>query len=251
MEEGGAGRASFSWALNWKICLFSLLLLPLLIGLGFWQLQRAEQKATLQELLIQQQDLPPLAWVAGASVPTDASEYLYRRVTMQGQFNQRQIWLLENRIRHGRVGYEVLTPFYLANGGAVLVNRGWIAGTGYRDQLPQVPPAQTQSISGNLVTPSKNSLLQQELVADAWPQTVLQIDLEQMQALLATPLLPWVLQVDPEHASALDAQWSNINMPASKHLGYAWQWFAMAVALVILTLFANSNLGQVLSQRKK
>lgn len=250
MNDDSAGRPRFTWTLNWKICLFSLLLLPLLIGLGFWQLQRAEQKATLQELLIQQQDLPPLQWPAGESPAADETGNLYRRVIMQGQFNNQQTWLLENKILHGRVGYEALVPFYLKDGRAVLVNRGWLAGTGYRDQLPEVPKAVAESASGRLVKPSNNALLQQQLTAERWPQTALQVDLEQMQAILGVPLLPWVLQIEPQHPAALDAQWSNINMPASKHLGYAWQWFSMALALLILTIFANSNLGQVLSKRK-
>lgn len=214
-------------------------------------MQRASEKHTLQDLIAEQQDLPPLQWPAEGGVPADET-YLYRDVRMSGRFAAEQVWLLENRIHQSRVGYEVLVPFYLTGGEAILVNRGWIEGTGYRDQLPQVTPvASTAEVSGKLIEPSHNTLLQQSIEAAQWPQPILQIDLEQMQKFVDAPLLPWILQIDAQHPVALTVDWQNVNMPASKHLGYAWQWFTMALALIILTIFANSNLGQVISRSKK
>lgn len=229
--------------------MFSLILLPLLLTLGVWQLHRAEQKHTLQDLLSQQQDLPPLQWPGDTSRESDR---LYRQVAMVGQFDPQKLWLLDNRIVHGRVGYEVIVPFHLNTGDVVLVNRGWLAGTGYRDRLPAVPLADNVgSVTGQLVKPSKNALLKPQPLTGDWPQTILQIDTRHMQQAFDAPLLPWVLQIDAQHSAALDVNWQNINMPASKHLGYAWQWFTMALALIVLSVFANSNLGQVLSQARK
>lgn len=232
--------------------MFSFLFLPLLVGLGVWQLGRAEEKHTLQELLTQQQDLPPVQWAD--DMPTDVADsaHLYRQVIMSGQFDRQKSWLLDNRIWQGRIGYEVIVPFHLAHGGTILVNRGWIAGTGYRDRLPKIPPVGSAgSVTGQLVKPSRNVLLAPQQQGADWPQTILQIDTEHMQQAVKGQLLPWVLQIDPQHSAALSVNWQNVNMPASKHLGYAWQWFTMALALLVLSIFANSNLGQVLSKTNK
>lgn len=228
------------------------MLLPLLIGAGFWQLQRAAEKHTLQELLAEQQHLPPLQWPE-PSTPADDPAYLYRQVAVEGHFVPEQMWLIENKIHHGRVGYEVVAPFYLAGGTVLLVNRGWLEGTGYREQLPTVPAPSDAPLQlrGRLTNPSTNTLLQQQLQAGDWPQTALQVDIEQMQRSINGPVSPWVLQIAPDHSAALTTAWQNTNMPASKHLGYAWQWFTMALALVVLTVFANSNLGQIISPTKK
>lgn len=227
------------------------MLLPLLIGAGFWQLQRAAEKHTLQELLAEQQHLPPLQWPEPGN-PAHDPAYLYRQVTVEGHFVPEQMWLIENKIHHGQVGYEVVAPFYLADGAVLLVNRGWFEGTGYREQLPMVPaPNDVQQVTGRLTTPSTNTLLQQQLPPGNWPQTALQVDIEQMQRSISAPISPWILQIAPDHSAALTTAWQNTNMPASKHLGYAWQWFTMALALIVLTIFANSNLGQLISRTKK
>lgn len=252
LKKDSAEQIQFKWSFNWKICLFSLTLFPLLVGLGFWQLQRAEQKDTLQDLLARQQDLSPLHWTAETALELKDGSYLYREVEMDGHFDTEKVLLLENQVWHGRVGYHVIVPFYLNAGGAVLVNLGWLAGTGYRDQLPDIPPLNNVgSIKGKLVRPSQNRLLQRQVLSDKWPQATLQVDIEQLQQVVDAPLLAWIMQIDQQHPAALVVEWRNIQMPASKHLGYAWQWFSMAFALLVLSVFANSNLGQILSHRKK
>lgn len=252
LEKDSGKQSKFKWLLNWKICLFSITLLPLLIVLGFWQLHRAEEKHTLQDLLDQQQDRPPLHLSAVEGRELQDHDYLYRQVRMEGKFDTQKVWLLENQVWQGRVGYQVIAPFHLHGGGAVLVNLGWLASTGYRDDLPSLPPLDSvTTVTGTLVRPSINTLLKQQKLTDQWPQPILQIEIEQLQQVVDTPLLAWVLQIESQHPAALAVNWRTIQMPASKHLGYAWQWFAMAVALLVLTVFANSNLGQVLSHRDK
>jgi surfeit locus 1 family protein len=249
VKNGHTERISFKWTLNWKICLFSAMLMPLLIGLGFWQLARAEQKRTLQDLVATQQDKPPVEW--GADTAVNNENFRYRQVSMQGHFETQKVWLLENQIWQGKLGYQVVAPFHLPSGEAVLVNLGWIASTGYRSDLPQIPPlANFKRVTGKLVLPSQNRLLKQQDLVDTWPQQTLQIDIAQFQQKLGVPLLKWVLHIDPDHPAALAVKWQDIQMPASKHLGYAWQWFAMAFALMVLTVFANSNLAQVLNRNK-
>ena len=69
--------------------------------------------------------------------PVEAREFEFRRVEARGAYVPDSTVLLDNRIHAGRVGYEVVMPLRLGDSRMhVLVNRGWIAGTGDRTRLP-------------------------------------------------------------------------------------------------------------------
>ncbi len=247
----------FRWKLNWKLVLFSLLLLPLLTGLGFWQLERAAEKMTIQESWREQQALAPVPFeeISGSS-STD-----FRRVSLRGHFDGEHYWLVENRILDGNLGYEVLMPFYLASVSAkadlVLVNRGWVAAGAYRDQLPEFEtPVGIIRISGSLVEPSDNRFIKPtDHQGDKWPRRILEIDPRHLGAQLepevgSATVHDAILQIDGDNAAALKVHWQPINMTPTKHRGYAVQWFSMAFVLLILTLFANSNLADIVFRRR-
>src|SRR5690554_2840703 len=125
----------FHWQLNGKIVLFVVVFLPLTIGLGFWQLSRGEQKQALMDEFERRQAAAP---VAVDSLREDDRQYV--RVAARGSFDNDRSILLDNRIRQGRAGYEVVTPFEATPSGTwLLVNRGWIAAGPTRDQLPAIP----------------------------------------------------------------------------------------------------------------
>ena len=46
---------AYRWDANWKTLIFVLLAMPILIKLGFWQLERADEKLALQARFAQQQ----------------------------------------------------------------------------------------------------------------------------------------------------------------------------------------------------
>jgi len=225
--------------LNIPIAVLTLVILPLLVGLGFWQLDRAAQKRSLEERLAHQQAEPPMA-LTPANMTTLP---VYRRVIAEGHFDNEHTWLLDNKQRQGRVGYEVVTPFKFSQGGAVLINRGWVAGTGDRRQLPPIPTVEgEQTLFAQLVAVSEHPLLNAHSTAVDWPRVVMAIEpvimAEQWgQSLLADRYL----QLDASSAGALETTWPLMNMSAQKHTGYAVQWFAMAFALVIWFVVANTN----------
>lgn len=235
-------KIPFKLDINWKISLFSLLLLPVLIGLGFWQLQRAEEKSTIQQLLAERQASPAISLDPRAL--TDSEEWLYRPVVVTGKPDREHVWLLENQINQGRLGYHLVVPLTLHNGDILLVNCGWLPANAERTQLPELPPIPEQvTLRGRLVKPSDNPLLRQQ-TGNLWPRVILQVDTTEMQNVLQKHVSPWLLQLDADSPMALLVDWRPLNMTADKHKAYAVQWFLLALALVILTLYANSNLGR-------
>ena len=236
-------KAPFKLEINWKISLFSLLLLPVLVGLGFWQLQRADEKSTIQQLLAEQQARPPVT--LNAAPLDDSQQWLYRPIRATGRPDAQHLLLLENRIHQGRIGFNLIVPLTMADGGLLLVNCGWLPAPPERGQLPQLPPLPASvTVSGRLVKPSHNPLLRGQQANTQWPRMILQVDIPSMAQSLGQPVSPWLLQLDSDSPMALVVDWQPLNMSAGKHIGYAVQWFLMALALIILAVFANSNLGR-------
>ncbi len=257
-------HGGFRLELNWKICLFSILMLPLLVLLGFWQLDRAKQKQTIQQALEHQQDLGPIAWheYAGPLITQaepalserdedPASPMSFRQIRLEGRYETDRTWLLENQIYQGRNGYHVVTPLILPDGARVLVNRGWIMGTGYRDSLPAFEtPADAVKLVGELRNPSLNRLLAgAEPRSGDWPRQILSLDPVAAASDLDGPVWSHVFYPQADMPGVFITNFQPITVTADKHLGYALQWFGLAVALIVLTVFANSNLAEVLRER--
>ncbi|WP_100638899.1 SURF1 family protein [Marinobacter salexigens] len=222
------------WQLNWRLMVFTGAFLPLLVGLGIWQLNRAEEKQVLLEQW--QQEAQNLDW------PEQVASGLAsgRPVTVTGLFGKRS-WLLDNRTRDGIAGYEVLTAFYPLQGPVVLVNRGWIAAPRTRNTLPDVaPPEGVFSLSGRLNHyPEPPVLSAKTAFAEGWPRRVQ--TLPGSTARVEIPELPdAIIRLEgSEQPGAYRADWEPDLMGPQTHYGYATQWFALALVLTILSVVAS------------
>ncbi len=243
-------RLSFDF--EWRITLFTLLLLPLLISLGFWQLQRAEEKAALAAAFDRQRasSPAPLQVLAGAS----SAELAYRPVVLRGRFAVGRDLLLDNRTRSGRYGNEVLSVFLLDDGTQALVNRGWLPADPARRVLPDVPavPGDDLEIRGQVyVAPGEPYLLADEPLAQAWPQRIQAVEMDKIAAVLDGVLFPYPVRIDAGEPGALQADWQVVNVSPAKHRGYAVQWFSMAAVLALLYLLRSTNLWQMIKASRR
>lgn len=202
---------------------------PVLLSLGVWQLQRADQKEKLLEEFSENKKLPPVEWSLSGNKQG-------RLVTLEGHFKAQEYWLLDNKIVAGKVGYEVLMPFYADNKVAI-VNRGWIEGDRSRQSLPKVEiPVGRVNIIGRSHVLSKNPLLSYETTA-GWPKIIAATDLQLMYQELSQSSADNIIRLQPDSTAALYAQWPTVNVKPQKHIAYAVQWFAMAAALIIMFAF--------------
>lgn len=240
-----ASPSRFQWQFDWKSVLAIVLILPILLTLGFWQLGRADDKAALLADFEQRRTLAPVAI-------GDVEGYEnYLPVYAVGEFDPQRYWLLDNRISHGRFGYEIMAVFTLADGRKLLVNRGWLAGDPSRQLLPRVEiPVGQVKISGELYRNSEKAFsLGVEQVADTWPRRQQWLDLDDLAAEFPA-LLPTTLRLAEDSIGAMEIERMVVNVAPAKHIGYAVQWFAMALALGLIFILRNSNLGDVLKRRK-
>ena len=214
------------------------LLLPVLLRLGFWQLERAQEKRDLQQMFEARSALPPLP--AEQLVAADAGELAFRRVRLHGRYDNEHQFLLDNQIANGHVGYHVLTPLVSGSGQYFIVNRGWVAGHADRS-LPQVPELSgPQELLASVYVPQGDGVLAgADNWASTWPTVVQQADMAKISQKLGATLFPYVLRIEPGEPGAQRVYWPAINTRPAKHTGYAVQWFLMSLALLICALFAS------------
>lgn len=229
---------------KWFTTLLTVLLLPVLCGLGFWQLHRAEEKRLILLSQRSRMEAPVFKLESLVEKPADLE---FRRIQARGKFDTRYQILIDNKIVQGHAGYQVVTPLQLQNTDVyVLVNRGWIAMNADRRILPE-----TKTPAG-LVTVSGVIKLDPRDVADfgsgnrsnqGWPAMVRWLDIKALQAETGLKLQPFVILQSAEKDSVYVRDWKVINMPPEKSLGYAAQWFSFAT--IILGLFIVLNTSRV------
>ncbi len=198
--------------------------------LGGWQLERAAGKLALQQRMDLAQQRPA---VQLPSQPVPADTLAYQRVEAHGEFRAERTILLDNRVREGRVGYEVITPLRLAPGGLhVLVNRGWVQAPRTRQELPVVvTPAGRVRVEGIALPPGKRYLeLSSRTVSGAVWQN---LDLERFAAAHKMELQPIVLQQRKDAADGLLRAWPRLDSGVDRHRAYALQWFAMSALIAV------------------
>ncbi len=242
-------KVRFTLTLNGKVTLLCLLVLPLLLSLGYWQLERAQQKRTLLTKFNLQQAQPPQS-INGMSLSEIANLPDYLRVSAEGEFDNKHIWLIDNKHRQSKVGFEVVQLFKVREGSSVLVNRGWIRGMRLRTELPDITTVEgpvTLFASARQMTNYR--MLDSEHSATGWPRIVLQIEVASAKQALNVNVAKKLLYLDDLSPAALVGEWKTINIQPEKHTGYAVQWFAMAFAVVIWFCFASSNLAAIIRQK--
>ncbi|MEK9771553.1 MAG: SURF1 family protein [Nitrosomonadales bacterium] len=205
------------------------------IRLGFWQLERAEQKNIINENYLQRQIANPLD-----SLPMGNEDILWRKINLQGEFLDINIFL-DNQSLNRNPGYLVYSPFQLTDGRLVLVNRGWIPITKDRKQLPIVNKG-TKNIITGIVVPYpavginliQNNNIERIDTNNLRLQKINSNEINNMKLFDESQLYQYpISMLTPES----DGLYAKIQLPVSdseKNYGYAFQWFAFAITLLII-----------------
>lgn len=205
----------------------------MLCALGFWQLDRAQQKEQILKMLQERGSRSVQVW--NGVQPLNPADDEFRRIEVTGHYVPERTLLLDNRIHQGRPGYHIYTPFESGSGAWLLVNRGWVAAGPDRAQLPAVEtPTGQITLSGQLRQTPGTGLVLQADDWSRWPRRVQALDIEAMSAAAGRALEPLVLLLGEAHADGEAAHWPAVNMPPMRHQGYAVQWFGIAAALLAI-----------------
>jgi surfeit locus 1 family protein len=223
--------------------LLTIAMIVLLISLGRWQLRRADEKRVLFD-----------SFAAGTEAArsielTTSPLRRYQHVEASGRYDQDRQVLIDNMVDAERAGYFVITPFALAGGGWVLVNRGWVPLGASRAQRPAIAVAgDTRLVRGradHMPSPgiqmgTKAALAPPYPVVASFPShaEIAQL-LRESSWTAATDLV----LLDPGEPDGYVRHWSAPGFPPMRHIGYAVQWFALALTLAVIYIVTNLRRG--------
>ena len=248
------GRKVF--APSWTMTALTVLLLAAFVALGRWQWGRAEQKEALAREFAAgtaQRRAQPLAGRSTAALPR------YAEISVTGEWDAARQFLLDNRIRDGQAGYEVLTPLRMADGRQLLVDRGWVPFEGRRDRLPQVAsglPRGPVTVRGRLDELPVAGLASGRAapsLTGSWPRVTSFPRTTELAASLAADdagaagdggiaavrLEPRVLLLDAHEPAGFRRDWQPFAKGPEQNISYAVQWWSFGVLLLVLFVKLN------------
>ena len=208
--------------------------------LGVWQLDRAAQKVQLQQAVQTQSALPPLTADTLPRTRADGAAPPHRRALLQGQWLTEQSIYLDNRPMNGRTGFYLVTPQQLADGSAVLVQRGWLPrDAADRTHVAPPPTAHGTVVVAGHIAPALARLYEFDAAASGPIRQNLGIDAYAQE--VALRLRPWALVQDDSPDFPKDGptdgllrQWPAPDTGLQKHYGYAFQWFSLSALTALL-----------------
>jgi surfeit locus 1 family protein len=199
----------------------------------------------------------PMSLTAAMRLPTQ--DLADRQVVFTATFDNDNYVLLDNRLRDGRFGYEVVAFVSVGDPSAgtliAPLNLGWIEGDRSRmtTPSPQLPTGERRVHGRIYQSAGEAFLLGENAFPSDRPAVVQQLTLarweESMRETLGSPVFPFEVRVLPTEPTAFSAEWAVVNQTPAKHRGYAVQWFTMAAALGLAFIFRSSNLATWLRHR--
>lgn len=241
--------------IHWAKALAVLVLITGLTRLGLWQLDRAQEKIDLQ-LAFQaagERAAVSLDEVPIAGVTFDALQHQNKRVVLTGHYiNDRNIYLVYQAYED-QIGWEIITPFQVDGDDRIaLVSRGW-SGLGTVEELTAALPAitGTVTIEGQLYVPTEEQAAESgETFTETWPRVQRRLNTTALTPLFDAPLFPYVVRLAEKQPGLLVRHWPLVLVDSGRNFSYALQWFAMAIAAALASLFLASNAGQLWKARR-
>ncbi|MBA5247988.1 MAG: SURF1 family protein [Gammaproteobacteria bacterium] len=205
-----------------------------LMSLGFWQLDRADEKRTIEHKITAALSSP----AQHISNTTELLSKEYHQVLLKGHYDANTQFIYDNQIVNSTAGYYVLTPFILKNKTAILVNRGFVPWHGNRTKLANIQiNNHPTTIKVKLITPKQRIKLKHQNIDTTSPILIQSLNITQLSQLSGYQIIPMLAQLDKQADNGFYRQWKPFYGSVDKHLGYALQWFLMALVLSFIAIY--------------
>jgi len=221
---------------RWQMSVLALFIILLFARLGFWQLHRADEKKQMLGAHHALTKKAPILWESNSKLPAQ-----YQQIRVKGHFLSKTLLLDNQHYRH-QFGYHVISPLMLNNGHIILVDRGWVPGSGSRQVLPATAtPSGLISLQGSAYYPStKNWRLGQLLEKEQGNSVIVElIDTKLIGQFLHKSVYPFIIRLGKQELNGFVREWAVVAMPPQRHYAYAVQWFAMALVIFIIFIVLN------------
>lgn len=214
-----------------------LIVMAITIRLGFWQRDRAHQKEALNAQIMAFEHAPVQR--VGAT-PIALKDINFHRVMARGTFLTGQVVYLDNRPYMDQPGFYVVMPLKLADGGVVLVNRGWLP-RNLSDRTgiePYATPAGEVEVEG-VARPNASLAFELGHGGSAPHEKIRQnLDVTNYATETGLPLQPFVIQQQNDTGDKLVRDWPAPTLGVDTNYGYMFQWWGMAAAALGFGLYA-------------
>jgi len=207
---------------DWAGLVFALVVAAVCVRLGAWQLDRLRQRRAWNAVALAAGERPPLG-VTGGALTADAVRD--RRLRARGIYDYAHERLWHGRSYEGIPGVDLITPLRLADGGAVLVDRGWAPSPdGYHVDEGAYREADSADVLGlGMSAPRARGDVDPARLQDSVPYRLLPFVIQQLppSTALNRPLPPGLIR------------WPAPELSDGPHLSYAVQWFSFAIIIVV------------------
>lgn len=221
----------------WGCVLITLVVFSLLVKLGLWQLSRGYEKQQMESQLVQnlaKEPEPFEEFLAIRKVETEAMNPTGQKVFAHMTPVVGKYLLLDNQTYAGKVGYLAYQLVKSHSGHFFLLEQGFVAGKKSRTQLPAVEwLSEPVELNGRIYQRMENPLSRDLGLELTQPNRIQNLNLDQLSAHFGVEILPYLFQ-PIEKNWPYPQPWQPLPLSSKKHFGYSFQWFAMAVMLVVL-----------------
>jgi surfeit locus 1 family protein len=223
----------------------------LFVRAAFWQLDRAAENDALQAKFVAAQSSVVELTAANAADLTE-----YQRVTARGHYvSAHQILLDSMPSAMGQPGYRVVTPFELQDGSWLLIDRGWHRPGATRSDIPDVTVGETaRTVAGQLsVLPRPGIRIAAQPSADtSWPRVMNYPEQATVEKALDRKVLPGLVLLDHDQPDGFERAWQvRTDLGSERNRVYVVQWFAFAIAAIVLFVVMGLRRGLMLAERSK
>lgn len=208
--------------------------LALTLSATKWQFDRAAYKRALEAEYQARQAAPAVRIADGAE---DAATLRYRKVEATGEFLAEHAIYLDNRVRDGVAGFEIVMPLKLTQGArSVLVNRGWMRQAARRTDLPEVETASgVVTVVGTAVVPGEAVYELSEATVEGriWQNLVL----SRYRDATSLQVADYVILQENDTGDGLLRRWAAPGFGIETHVTYAVQWLLFASLVVFFYVY--------------
>jgi surfeit locus 1 family protein len=228
---------------RWIPFIAALVVVAIGVSLGQWQTRRATEKQALEAKLIARENAPPIVLNLMRTADEDPE---FRRVIVRGEFVRDWPVYLDNRPYKGMAGFYLLMPLKIAGTGMhVLVNRGWLPRDPVdRAKLPSVAtPGNIVEIEG-IARRNPGHVLQLGKAGSLRPGAIVQnADIAEFARASSLAFHPFIIEQLGNTQDGLVRDWPRPSTGIDRHLGYAFQWYALAAMAFIFFVVTGFRRG--------
>lgn len=211
---------------RWALLLVMFLgMAAVFVRLGFWQLDRLDQRREFNADLARAQGASPQPVEQVAPAGVDSADAAYRHVSARGRYLAGDEVVLYGRALDGEPGHHLLTPLQLDDGRVLVVDRGWVPHALDSPPVREAAPPQGEvALTGILFPPEASS---DEPAGDR----LTRIDVSAIGRAVGRPSVPVYLRLQSQEPPASGELPRTVPLPEptqGSHLSYAIQWFAFA-----------------------